>query len=72
MIDRNESTFIIGLDGGLRKVPAHMVNALQKQGWHIVVNPKRQYFPEYDRTSPHYKEPGSSEAEIETLQVEVV
>lgn len=72
MIDRNEQTFMIGLDGGLRKIPAHMVNELQKQGWRMVTNPKRNYYYEYDTTNPHYKPPDQLDEPMETLFVDVV
>lgn len=72
MIDRNEPTYMIGLDGGLRKIPAYMVNELQKQGWRMVTNPRRQYFPEFDRTNPNYKEQGEPEIEMKILKVDVI
>lgn len=72
MIDRNEPTYIIGLDGGLRKVPAYLISDLQKQGWVLVTNPKRQYYVEWDRTNPHWKKPDEVDKPIDVLQVDVV
>lgn len=72
MIDRNQPTYLIAVDGGLRTVPAYMVNDLLKQGWRKVDFPKRTYYPEFDKTSPHYKPQEDSTKEIETLQVEVL
>lgn len=72
MIDRNEKTPIIGLDGRLRWLPAYMIKDLQKQGWRLVTNPRREYFPELDQTSPHYKKEEDPNQEIEELQVEVL
>lgn len=72
MIDRNAKVYMIGLDGGLRHIPAYMVNELQKQGWRIVQNPKRQYYPEFDRTNPNFKEQDEQEIEIGKLKVDVL
>ena len=47
---------LIGLDGGLRLVASYLVPDLEKQGWRQVVNPKRNYYPEHDKTSPSYRE----------------
>lgn len=71
MIDKNQPVYLIGLDGGLRKIPAYMVNDLQKQGWRMVTNPKRNYYPEYDQTSPHYKPDNQIEPDSDTLYVDV-
>ena len=70
-IDKNQKFPIIGLDGGLRYMPAYMLNDLQKQGWRLVTNPKRSYYPELDQTSPHYKPEGQVEESSDTLYVEV-
>lgn len=72
MIDKYEKVYLIGVDGGLRQVPAYMVNDMQKRGWRFVVNPKRQYYPEYDQTSPNYKKEEDSSMEIEELEVDVL
>lgn len=72
MIDRNEPTFLIGPDGGLRRVPAYMVNDLQKQGWRLVINPKRQYYQEYDSTHPNYKKPEDQGEETDMVEVEII
>ena len=47
---------LIGLDGGLRHVDSMLVPQLEKQGFRQVVNPKRTYFPEYDKTHPSYRD----------------
>jgi hypothetical protein len=72
MIDRNQKIPIIGLDGGLRYIPAYLIPDLQKQGWILVTNPKRTYYQEYDRTSPHYKEQVITEEQSDILYVDVI
>lgn len=72
LIDRNELTYIIGLDGTLRYMPAHLIPALQKKGWRLVSNPKRTYYQEFDTTHPNYKDPGEPERETDELKVEAV
>lgn len=72
MIDRNEQTFMIGLDGGLRRIPAYMASDMQKKGWLLVVNPKRLYYPEHDQTLDSYRKQADPNIELETLEVEVL
>lgn len=49
-------THVIATDGGLRHVAGNTVNDLILRGWKVVVNPKRNYYPEYDRTHPSYRD----------------
>lgn len=72
MDDPKELTSMVGIDGGLRRIPAYLSNDLQKKGWRIVLNPKRNYYPEYDQTSPHYHPTNDPEKEITTLYVDVI
>lgn len=37
--------------GSLREIQAMMVPELKAQGWRVVVNPKRDYFPELDEAN---------------------
>lgn len=46
---------MISIDGGLRQIPEYLVPELQKKGWKIIVNPKRNYYPELDQMSPYFK-----------------
>jgi len=55
-IDKHVQIYMIGVDGGLRIIPGYLSDGLKQQGWKIINNPKRTYYPEYDRTSPHYKD----------------
>lgn len=59
-------------DGGLRHMPSYLVPDLQKQGWKVVVNPKRNYAPEYDQTSPYYKKEGKEEETLTILPLKLV
>lgn len=63
---------IIGIDGGLRHVPEYLVPELKKKGWKIIHNAKRNYYPELDQTSPHYKAEEKEEVESDILKVEVL
>jgi len=64
---------LIGLDGGLRHVPSTMVQELEKLGWQQVVNPKRTYYAEHDRTSISYREQEIvGNTEDETLDIEII
>lgn len=64
----------IKTDGGLWHGPSAMIPELEKLGWHQVINPKRNYFFEYDTTHPSYKEREriGMEDNTEVLQVEIV
>ena len=68
-------THIIGVDGGVRHIASQsLITELERQGWRIVINPKRTYYAEYDTTHPSYKEHekiGISDS-TETLEVEIV
>lgn len=63
---------IIGLDGGLRYIPEYLVPELQKKGWKVVVNPKRNYYPELDQTSPYYKKEEKDIDDSNILEMEVL
>ena len=43
-------------DGGLWHGAPELIVELEKQGWRQVVNPKRLYYPEYDKTHPSYRD----------------
>lgn len=43
-------------DGGLWHGAQVLVADLEKQGWRQVVNPKRTYYAEYDKTSNSYRD----------------
>ncbi len=47
---------LIKTDGSLWHGSSYLVPELEKQGWRKVVNPKRNYYPEFDQTHPSYKE----------------
>ena len=59
-------------DGGLRCIPHYMVPDLEKLGWRVVMNPKRKWYPEFDRTAPSYKEQEviNIDEDSDTLEVE--
>ena len=48
-------THLIAPDGGLRHSKPYLVPELQRLGWRRVDNPKRNYYHEYDRANPSYK-----------------
>ncbi len=58
MIVCSKSHFhLLGPDGGLRHIESSTVALeLEKQGFRKVLNPKREYYPEFDKTHPSYKE----------------
>lgn len=58
---------LIGSDGGLRHMKHYLIPDLLKQGWRRVDNPKRNYYPEYDKTSLSYKN-----EEFETLDSDIL
>lgn len=71
-IDRNNPTHIIGTDGGLRTVPAYLVDGLVKQGWKVIINPKRTYYPELDVKHPAYSKKQDVPDNADVLEGEVV
>ena len=64
----------IGNDGGLKHLPAYMIQEMEKKGWHQVVFPKRAYYYEFDETHPSFKEREQIGLEdtTELLEVEVL
>jgi hypothetical protein len=58
---------VISVDGGLRHIKHYLIPDLIKQGWRRVDNPKRSYYPEYDKTSSSYKN-----EEFETLDSDIL
>lgn len=50
---RSEKVTMVNPRGSLREIQAGMVPELKAQGWRIVVNPKREYFPELDAENKH-------------------
>ena len=65
---------MIGVDGGLKHIPAHLIQELEKKGFHQVVFPKRSYYYEMDKMHPSYREREriGLEDTTELLEVEVV
>ena len=65
---------MIKLDGSLWHGSSYMIPELEKQGWRQVINPKRNYYFEFDTTHPSYKdrEKIGIEDTTEILQVEIV
>lgn len=55
MISTDKVT-MINTRGGLREVSSMMVEELKSQGWRQVVNPKRDYFPELDKSTKDSKQ----------------
>ncbi len=47
--------------GGLREIQASLVPQLKEQGWKIVVNPKRDYYPELDNSGKNSRMQNVSE-----------
>ena len=66
-----ENNSIIKLDivtmvntrGSLKYIQANLVPELKAQGWKIVVNPKRSYFPELDIENKYKSGPVAEELE---------
>lgn len=48
-IDPNSKISMLGVDGGVKYVPAYMREELLKKGWKIISNPKMEYYPQYDQ-----------------------
>ena len=48
-ISRTDTVSMVNIRGSLKYVQAGMVPELKAQGWRIVVNPKREYYPELDQ-----------------------
>lgn len=69
----DQRVHMVGTDGGLRTIPSYLVDELTKKGWKLVINPKRNYYPEYDQTSPFYKRNVNTTPDIaDILLVEVL
>lgn len=67
----NNKWGMIKTDGTLWHGPETMIKELEKKGWLYVVNPKRSYYQEYDKTHPNYTDPGKPVKEIDVLNVDV-
>lgn len=52
-VSRTELVSVVNTRGSLKYVQANLVPELKAQGWHIVVNPKRSYFPELDKENKY-------------------
>ena len=63
---------LIKIDGSLWHGPSGMVSDLEKLGWRQIINPKRTYYPEFDRTSANYREPNAEVVEEDTLEGELL
>ena len=65
---------LIKPDGSLWHGNSYLIPELEKQGWRQVINPKRNYYFEFDTTHPSYKdrEKIGIEDTTEILQVEIV
>ncbi|MCK9371079.1 hypothetical protein M0R04_14300 [Candidatus Dojkabacteria bacterium] len=61
--DCDGDSHIIGNDGGLRHMKHYLIPELIKIGWRRVDNPKRNYYPELDRTSASYRNETFSETD---------
>jgi hypothetical protein len=72
MIDGNQKVSVIGLDGRVRWLPAYLLPELQKQGWLLVNNAKRDYYIEHDTTLPSYKKQLQTEISDEVLYVDII
>lgn len=48
---KNEKVPMINTGGNVRYVSNTLVPELKAMGWHIVVNPKREYYPELDQAN---------------------
>lgn len=62
-ISKNELVSVVNTRGSLKYVQSGMVPELKAQGWHIVVNPKRSYFPELDSENKYKSGPVEEELE---------
>lgn len=72
MLDNNTKITIIGLDGKVRSVPSYMKDELLKKGWRIVINPKREYYFEFDQSIKGNTTPTELEnvSEVDVLPIE--
>ena len=48
-IIKTELVTMVNTRGSLKYIQSSLVNDLKAQGWRIVVNPKREYYPELDQ-----------------------
>jgi hypothetical protein len=55
MIDQNSKISMLGVDGGVKYVPAYMREELLKKGWKVISNPKMEYYPEWDQSLQGYR-----------------
>lgn len=58
--------------GSLREVHASMVAELKVQGWKIVINPKREYYPELDSINLKNKMVQTNEYDDEVESVNIL
>lgn len=74
MIDPSTKITMLGLDGGVKYVPAYMREDLLKRGWKVIINPKEEYYPQYDRTIQGYSNTSETieEEDSNYLEVKVV
>lgn len=74
MIDqlKDQKVTLIATDGGLRYMPAYLVADLLKKGWRRVDNPKRNYYAEFDQTSPFYRADDAPPKERKLLHIDMV
>ena len=49
-MDKNTTISLVAPDGKVRYVPSYMKDELIAKGWRIVINPKREYYPELDKS----------------------
>lgn len=60
MINQNSTISMIGVDGGVKYVPLYMREELLKKGWKIIVNPKMEYYPQYDQSLQGFRNESES------------
>lgn len=68
-IARSGTVSMYNTRGSLKYVQAGMVPELKAQGWHIVVNPKRNYAPELDVENKNNFNPAPAEEDIDQVNI---
>lgn len=67
-VNRNELVSVINTRGNLRYVQSGMIPELKAQGWKVVVNPKREYYPELDIENKNHNA-GPVEEELDEYNI---
>ena len=48
--NQNAKVSMISTDGGVKWIPTYLKDKMEKEGWKVVIDPKRDYYMELDQT----------------------